>query len=390
MINIPTLSQIITNLTNKVESELNVTLSDSKKVALRAIINTFAAELWVEYKVLGFVQKNVWVDTADPESKGGTLERFGRIRLGREPYAAVAGQYNVSITGTSGGTVQATQTAKSNDSSLSPGYLFILDTPFTLIGSTGTITLRALTTGVESKLSIGDTLTFTSPIPNVNTQCTVTSEVVQPLAAETIEDYRTTIVQSFQLESQGMSAGDIRIWCADAQGVAKVYPYTKTGDSNSFQVYVEAELADSIDGKGTPSSAMLLDVESVIEFKPDTTLPVNETGRRSMNAIPYVDPVTIKNIDITITGGSFTSGQQTLITNALTDALKVTRPYIAAAEPLTSKNDIISENNINGVIYAQVPGANYTGVTLEVDSVATASYTFTFGNIPYLNSVTFN
>jgi hypothetical protein len=386
---IPTLQQLITSSLTKLEDEYGVTISLVKKVALRAIATVWGAGFWLLYKTLGFVQKNVWVDTADPESKGGTLERFGRIRLNREPYAAVSGQYSITVTGSIGATIPAQQTFKSDDSALSPGFIFILDSIHTMITTSDTITLRALTAGIESKLAIGNTLTSTSPIPLINNPVTVTAITEQPLAAETIEDYRSVTTQSFQLESQGMSAGDIRIWSNDASGVAKVYPYTKSGDSNSFDVFVEANIIDSTDGKGTPGALILADVEAVINFKPNTTLPVNETGRRSINAIAYVQAITPKNIDITIDGGGFSTTQQTLITNALESFVGLVRPYVAAAEPVLLKNSVLSENNINGVIYAQVPGANYNGVDLEVASVVVASYEFFNGDIPYLNSVTF-
>ena len=54
------------------------------------------------------------------------------------------------------------------------------------------------------------------------------------------------------------------------------------------------------------------------------------------------------------------------------------------------KNDILSTNNINGTIYAQIPMAVYDSVTLKINSVSVSSNTFINGNIPYLNSITYN
>lgn len=386
---LPTLSQLYTNALNDLESQYSVTISLTKKVALRAFAAMEAGQLWLMYKRIGFLQKNIWVDTADPEALGGTLERFGRIRLGRNPYPAVAGQYYVTITGSIGATIDAQTTFKSSDTSLSPGYLFILDSAYTLVATTDTILLRALTPGTQSKLAIGDTLNSTSPIPLVNNPAVVSSEFVQPLASETIEHYRAETNNSFQIESQGMSAGDIRIWSGDAQGVKSVYPYAKSGDSNSTNVFVEATVADSTDGKGTPSQTILDDVESCVNFKPNTTLPVNETGRRSINAIVYPLPITILDVDIVIAGGTFTPTQQTLLINAITDSVNLIRPFVAAAEPLVSKNDIISTNNLNGVIYSQIPGAAYSGILLSVNGINLLSYTFQLGDIPNVNSITF-
>lgn len=391
MTTLPTIAQLYANARADLDSEFGVNISLIKKVALRAIAAVHAGKLWLWYKVLGFVQKNIWPDTADSEFKGGTLERFGRVRLGRNPDPAVAGQYTVEVTGTIGAIIPAQQTFKSDDDALSPGFLFILDAIHTMVGTTDTITLRALTPGVEAQLAVGNTLTPTSPIALVDSVATVTVESVQPLAAETLEAYRAAILAAFRLEAQGGAATDYRIWAADAQGVQKVYPYAKDGETNANDIYVEATVADSTDGKGTPSQATLDDVEDVTNFNPDTSLPLNERGRRPNTVINYFLPVTPKTVNIDITGFTgVTAAQQALLLQALTAAVNLIRPFVAAADILDDKNDIIDTNKINGIIYSQIPGAVYTGVTLYIDGTPLSSYTFTLGDIPAFGTLTFN
>lgn len=390
MITLPTLSEIYTNVRADLDAEFGINISLKKKVALRATAAVHAGKLWAQYKVLGFVQKQVWPDTANTEAKGGTLERFGRIRLGRNPDQAVAGQYTVTVTGTIGAVIKATQTFKSDDDSENPGYIFILDTEHTMVTASDSIVLRALTPGTDAQLAIGDTLTATSPIALVSSTATVTAETVQPLAAETTEDYRTKILNSFRIEAQGGSPGDYRIWAADAQGVEKVYPYAKSGESMANNIYVEATIADSTDGKGTPSSAILEDVEEVCEQSPDTTLSDAERSRRPLNVVNYFLAITPLDVDIEIVGFTgITAAQQTLILNALTETISNIRPFIAGVDALASKNDILDKNKINAAIYSAIPGAVYTSINLEVNSVLFDTYTFSAGNIPYLNSVTY-
>lgn len=392
MTTLPTLSQLYSGVLNDLETEYGINISLVQKVALRAIAAVQAGKLWLLYKFIAFVQKNIWPDTADPEASGGTLERFGRVRLGRNPRAAVAGQYRVSVTGTISAVIPAQAVFKSDDTSLHPGFLFILDNAHTLLtAASDTIILRALTGGVEAKLAVGNTLTSVSPIANVDSVVTVTVEEIQPLAAESLSAYRQAILDSFRLEAQGGAATDYRIWAADAQGVAKVYPYAKDGETNANDIYVEATIADSTDGKGTPSQAILDDVEAVVNFDPDTGIPINERGRRPNTVICYFLPVTPKSIDITITGfAGITASQKALILAAITNFLATVRPFVAAADTVASKNDIVSTNNLNGVIFSQIPAAVYTGITLEVAGVTLTSYTFNLGNIPYLNSITYN
>lgn len=392
MTTLPTLSQLYSGVLNDLETEYGINISLSQKVALRAIAAVQAGKLWLLYKLIGFVQKNIWPDTADPEASGGTLERFGRVRLGRNPRAAVAGQYRVLVTGTIGAVIPAQAVFKSDDTALHPGFLFILDNAHTLLTATAdTMVLRALTGGVEAKLAVGNTLTTVSPIANVDSVVTVTVEEIQPLAAETLAAYRQAILDSFRLEAQGGAATDYRIWAADAQGVAKVYPYAKEGETNANNIYVEATIADSTDGKGTPSQAILDDVEDVVNFDPDTSIPINERGRRPNTVRCYFLAITPKNVDITITGFvGVTVTQKALILAAITNFLATVRPFVAAADTAASRNDIVSANNLNGVIFSQIPAAVYTGITLQVAGVSLSSYTFNLGNIPNLNSITYN
>jgi hypothetical protein len=342
------------------------------------------------YLTLGSVQKNIFADSADPESQGGTLERFGRVKLNRNPFPATAGQYVIQITGTVGATIPAQTTFKSNDSSLSPSKLFVLDIVYTILTSTDSITVRALEAGNGSALSIGDTLTVTSPISGLDSSQTVTSEAVEPLAAETTEEYRTKVVDAYRTETQGGSAGDYREWSSDAQGVNNVYPYATSGEPFSISLYVEANIDDSTDGKGTPSGSLLDDVEDVVNFDPDTTKPINKRSRRPLQAVINYLPIIPLNVDINIDSSvGLTPEKQAILESAIEEKLVNIRPFVSAADILADRNDTLSVNMIIGWILEALPGSIFGTVTLEVGGVSYSSYNFELGNIPYFNSLTF-
>ncbi len=390
MRNIPTLNELYTDIISDLESQYSATISLVGKVFLRALAMVQAGKLKLFYLAIGLLQKNIFVDTADSESIGGTLERFGRIKLGRNPYPARAGVYVLTVTGSIGATIKASTTFKSDDTSLSPGFLFVIDNDYVLVATTDYITVRALTIGVESKLSLLDTLTSTSPIALVNNPVTVYSITTEPLAAEDIEAYRLAIINSYRLEAQGGAATDYRLWSSDAQGVRFVYPYAKSGAVCEVDLYIEATVADSTDGKGTPSAQLLLDVEAVVDRSPDTSLDANERGRRPLQVIVHYLPVTIKTVDIVITGFTgITNDQKTVLLNAITDSVNLIRPFIDAADDLVNKNDTIDNNKIIGVITTQIPGSVFSSVTISVNGVVVSIYNFTLGNIPYLNSITY-
>jgi hypothetical protein len=177
----------------------------------------------------------------------------------------------------------------------------------------------------------------------------------------------------------------------DAQGVLQTYPYAKSGVTGEVDLFVEATIADSTDGKGTPSAGLLTAVEAVVEFDPDTTKSLNDRGRRPLGAfIVHYNPVAVLNVDIKITGFvGLTAPIQTAILNALKAALTTVRPFIAGADVLANKNDIFSMNSAISIILQANPSSQFTSVELKVNSAVVNSYTFSGGYIPYLNSVTY-
>lgn len=390
MITIPTIKELTTSIISDIEATYGDTVPPFGKILLYALASVQAAKLKLYYLAIGHLQKNLFVDTATTEAQGGTLERFGRIKLGRNPYPATAGQYTVQVTGSIGAVIKASTSFKSDDDSTSPGKLFILDTEHTLAASPDTITLRALESGLSSKLSVNDTLSATAPIISVDSTATVQSESVEPLSAEDIELYRSRTEEAFRLEPQGGAAADYRLWAEDAQGVQQSYPYVKSGAISEINLFVEATEADSTDGKGTPSSTILDDVKSVVEFDPDTTKDISERGRKPLQVAVNYLPVTIKEIDIEITGFTGnTPAIETVIFDALKKELSTVRPFIDATDTLENKNNLFSVNKIISTILSARPGSVFTSVVLKVDTVAVVNYTFENGDIPHLNSVVY-
>ena len=391
MIIIPTFTQLYDQVIQDMEAEYGDSIPAFGKIFLIAQAAVQAGKLKLLYLAVGVLQKNIAPDTADRESSGGTLERWGRIKLNRDPFPATAGEYVMEITGTIGATVFAQTTFKSNDDSTNPGKLFILDESHLLIATTDSITVRALEAGTDSQMIPGEGMTATVPIAGVNRLATVLSEATQPLAAEDIEDYRQAVVDSFRTETQGGAPGDYRIWSLDAQGVKRVYPYAKSGAANEINIYVEATIDDSTDGKGTPSASILSDVEDVIELDPDTTLSLNERGRRPLGVFDvHVLAITVKEIDVDVASYvDLTAEKEALIDAAIEEVINEMRPFIAGADVLADRNDYLSSNNIIAAILSAVPGSQFGAVTIYVDGVAQVSaYQFIDGNIGHWRTLT--
>lgn len=389
-VQIPTLNELYTSIKGDLESEINISIPVFGKSYLNGLAAVQAAKLKLTYLAIASTQKNIFPDLAESEVVGGTLERFGRVKLNRSPFPATAAQYTVTVTGDIGATINANTTFKTDDSAQNAGKLFVLDTAFTFLATSETITLRALEGGLDSSLAIGNTLTATSPILNADELATVLIELVTPLSAELLEDYREKVLAAFREEPQGGAATDYRLWSSDAQGVKRVYPYAKVDFPNEVEVFVEATVLDSIDGKGTPSTAILTNVGEVIEFDPDTTRDLNERGRRPLACFNVdVKAVQVKAIDITITGfNGLTPLIETSIFNSVKNGIDGVRPFVAAADILENKNDILNDSKIIFFILESNPSV-FNSLVFSIDGVPTISKTFLDGDIPYLNSISY-
>ena len=388
MVTIPKISDLYNNIKSSIETKLNVTIPSFGKNFLRAFAQVQAGELKLFYIAVANVQKNIFVDTADSEEFGGTLERFGRIKLKRNPFPAVAGKYTVSLTGSIGGVIPIGTLWKSDDTSASPDYLFTNDAPITFASTTATTILRSLTGGIEAKLIVGNTLSLTGPIALVNTTATVTAETIVPQEKESLEEYRRKILTAFRLEPQGGSGSDYLLWSLEVQGVRNAYPYTKydlTGYSNEVNLYVESDDANLF---YVPTTTILNNVKDNIE------LPTSDRPSRKplgVNQIYYL-PVVPLNVTIQINqivGFTYTTNEQTTILNYIKSKLSEIRPFVDSINVVEDKNSVLNPYKLGEMVASAIPTKQFTSVTFTVSGVSQTNYEFVNGDIPKLTTITY-
>ncbi len=388
---IPSIQTLYSNIASDLKNKLGIVASAVLKFVIDAIASVMAAMLKLCYVYLVDIQNNLFPDTADTAANGGQLERMGMIYLRRLPYPATDGYYTATVTGTAGAVIPAQVTFKSDDNSLSPGNLYILDNDYTMPGTTGVIALRALNAGEDFALNIGDGLTATQPLLGVSQGVIIASITIAPTNAEDIELYRQQILDAIILEPQGGAKTDYRIWSSDAAGVQRVYPQVKDGDAGTVQVYVEATPADSTDGHGTPSGAIITAVTAVINFDPDESLDTNDRGRMPMAALEVLPVVPIP-VDVAISGiQTDTPAIRATIAENLSAFLFGVRPYIAGCDLPRDKNDILTTVKVQSVVTDTIGNANsFLSFTLSVNGVVVNTYTFSGGNIPFLRNVIYS
>lgn len=384
MTSIPTLLALYNEIINDLQTEFGVIISNFGKAWLRGFASTQASKLKLFYLALGNVQKNTNPLTAEPNAVGGTLNDWGTVK-GLTIRPATQGVYTCSVSGTAAAIIPANTTFISDDSSLNPGLLYILDNDYTMPGATGSITLRALTGGTDALLALTNTLTSTTPIVNVNSSSTVTAIATSPTDAETTEQFRARVLLAYQLSPQGGAPADYRLWASDAAGVRTSYPYAATGVANEVDLYVEAIPIDGIGPpyKGVPTSTILTDVTNDVETDPDTGV-----GRRPLGVFAVnVQAIVPKDLTIQIdSGGTITADQQALIISALLEAVYEIRPFIGGIDNVATRNDIVSEFSIGNVIINTIGGVLISAIDLTVDATPTVSYQFDNGEIPYIDA----
>lgn len=381
-----TIAEIKEQLSNDLRNRLGISDDRLKKV-LDAMSSVLAAQIKLTYLAINDAQRNLYPDTADTAENGGSLNRLGRIYLNRDIRPATASVYDVEVTGEAGSTLRGGLTFKSNDDALNPGKLFVLDSEYTLSGSNDIIEIRSLGGGLDFELDNENELTITEPVIGVEKTVVVDSVDTEPVEAETVEDYRQAILDAIQLEPQGGSKADYRIWANDAAGVRSVYPYVKDGEGGTVQVYVEAAGDNPV-----PNQTILDDVEDVINFSPDLTKPISERSRKPLQANLEVLPVELVDVEINISGLlEDTPEIRDSIESNIKNYLKNVRPFVDGADLSRNKNDILYAARLQGVIADVLEADNFfNDFTMLIDGVTQTSFIFSREKIPNLISINYS
>lgn len=391
-VTIPTIQEIEEQILNNFALSLGVSVDDlGESYIVESKVD--AALIYQFYLTLGIVQNNVFPDLSDEP----TLLRQGLGNLGRLPNPAIAGEYEIEVVGAIGASISAGVTFKSNDDSTSPEYLFVVDFDFTLSSETDSLTVRALTPGLESKLNIGDKLTSTQPLANINDEVEVLAIVTNPSEAESLDSYREDVLAAYRLEPQGGSPSDYRLWALDVPEVRTVYPYLQENNIGVIDVYVEATLENSEAIIGVPSQQILDDIYKKPnggEFESGAIVynEAEQRGRRplgifAINSLPVLPiSVDLEFTDLTNTGSS------SAIRTAIENYLYTLRPFVAGGDSILNKNDILTIGQLISIVVSVLEdeGGTFSDLEMRVDGNIVNSYTFLFGYYPYLRNINNN
>lgn len=396
MVTAPTLNELYAAIASDFKNRFGISSENDLKRVLTALAIVNSGMLKLFYLALMDVQKNAWPDLADSEEIGGTLERFGRLKLGRDPYPATQGEYTLTVTGAIGATIPIGTQYKSSANSTHPNSLFTTTESITLTAETGSIAVLSDRSGTDYELANGDELYTVNPIIGITSKAIVAFVDTIPTDAEDIEVYRELVLQSFRLEPNGGSASDYVFWALDVDGIRTVYPFTEEGTSGIATIYAEATVAASTDGHGTPSTALMealwkSDKTGVFELDPDTTQSIYDRGRRQIGLSEIsILPVIPMAVVVTVTGLKVqTDTEKNSISNKITEMLYIKRPFVAGVGDVNDRNDTLYLSDIIIAISEAVAvGNTYNSVDVLCNGQP-LPFQFLNGNIPYLSSVVY-
>lgn len=390
-VTIPTLDELTAQILQDIATEFGVDVSELGTTYIVAA-KVQAGIIYQQYLALSGVQKNIFYDLAEES----ILNRYGIIILGRTRSAAEAGEYEIEVTGQIGSVINASTQFKANDNTLAAGFLFIVDQEFTLTSETDTVPLRALTPGIEASLFIDDLLTATAPIVNVDSEVKVTAITKAPVSAESTESYRDDIISKVQTEPQSWTPGDVRNFCLAIPEIRTVYSYAKLGAPGDAEIYIEATEENTAPSEiiGVPTQATIDEVYTAQSgATPESGIvvinPITGKGRKTISIFTIFPlPVTPVTVDLDFTGLSDESIAPTIKT-AIDALLYSTRPFVAGADLITNKKDILTIGQVIAVVITVLSGTGITYTTLDmlVDGNIVNEFQFLLGNYPYLRFV---
>lgn len=383
----PSLKSIFNRFSSDLKQRLGIPLNDNLKENLSALGAVVSAENYLLYLLAEDIQRNLYPDTADPESEGGQLERLGLLYLGRLPYNATPTKLRLRVKGKSGSTLRDNLTFKDNNSNL----LFILDNKYILNGTNDLIEVRSLENGSETVLQVGSELTITEPVIGVDSIVVVSEIIEKAVNSESESEYRRAVLDSMQLEMQGGAKTDYRLWARDCKGIRNVYPYVKSGDAGTIEIFAEANKEDSTDSKGTPPASMLSNLTSVLNLDPNTNKPMYKRGRRPMQAKLEVKPIVHEEITVTIKG-LFTSSNaiKDSVKNSIEGYLYTIRPFVDGGQLLRDKNDVLNVARLSSAVSDAIGVDNFfLDLEMKVGSNIVSQWVFTNGRIPVLKNVVY-
>ncbi len=394
----PTTAEINAAIISQLEASLSQTIPLLPKAFNRVLSKALAGVFILLYKYAGFIFLQMFVSTATIEyveifgQRLSPLIEWGRLIGVGDPTAGTQAELGILITvEIQGGTLPSGTQLTSNIN----GVIYVTVFPLALTGPTVGAVIKAVNdpddgggVGVIGNLDPGDTVSFITPLSDVNRNANVIIQQVTGAEAESTEAYRQRVIDRFQKQPRGGALADYEFWGESVAGIINVYPYRGLL-AGEVDVYSEATPASSGDPDGIPTTAQLAAVRVAIEKDED-----GRATRRPVTAFVNSYPITRTGFDVVVTGLQVSDEVQVKagIETALTQYFLGREPFLDGLT-VPPRTDSITKNSIVGIVDDFVTAQN--GIFADADFSLTGtgndlpSYTLGMGEKAKLVDVTF-
>lgn len=259
----PTLADLVTRIRGDFKSRLTIAGELLRRAMADVLAVVWAGAVHLTHGHLEWLGKQLIADTAE--------ETF-LVRL--------AGMWGITKTAATFATGSATATG-TNGTDIPDGSILVRDDGaryettalVTIAGGTATLALQALEAGDDGNMASG-TLTFESPIANVDATVTLTgSGLTGGNDEETTEALRTRFILRLSEPPEGGADQDYEAWALEVAGVTRVFIYRH--ESGLGTVTVRFVRDDDGDGSAIiPDAGEVTAVQTAIDAERPVTAEV--------------------------------------------------------------------------------------------------------------------
>jgi uncharacterized phage protein gp47/JayE len=302
----PTLQQIIDRIEEDFSSRLGSSESFLRRSILKIKSRVYGGAVHLLYGFLDFQADQLFATTAETDELNKIANELG---LSRNTSVKATG--TGTATGTNGITIPAQSELQSSE-----GTVYLVDEDITISSGIATLALTAKEFGSSGNDNGGITLTFVSPIANVDTSVVVASAgLINGLDEESDADLRTRILRRKQFPPHGGTLTDLVTWVLEISGNTRAWSFSQyQGNGTAMVTYVRDNDSDSI----LPTASEVAATKSYLESHVDPAS--SETVGVPVTMIPglFVLQPTLLLVNMTIQVNPNTTAIQTAIQNELT------------------------------------------------------------------------
>lgn len=366
---IPTLKEIRDNILSGIKTEIYSDKAESVMLE-RSVWFVFASALAAVfrncYEFARYKYNQIFTSTADSESLEFKGNQYGIYRKkGKNTVLSI------KITG------DAFAEIPQNSQIIHDDYIYLTKNKTQLdVGGEGKAEIVSTIIGKDTILQEGETLTFISPISNIDSNAVVEKIIEEGEEEEAIETYRNKIQVFERTRPQGGAVPDFILWTLEVPEIvgAMIIPVQKVNDP--VKVY---PIADEKTGSRIPSDEKITEVLNYVSDdvrRPPCIVEVHKPKELSIN-------ITVRNLS------PYSEASKKRLEDVWNTYLRKKRPKQYTNQE--DADDVISSSTLISMALssAEIKDLVITNMSIEEKPSEAIPYTLKLGELAKLGTVTY-